>query len=780
MAETTENTVNLPYRNPELPTEERIADLLGRMTLEEKVGQMMQLDARSGDLDDLIVNKHVGSILHTSPSDLPKAVETVNAKTRLGIPLVIGDDCIHGYSFWPGATIFPEQLGMATTWDSEKVQAAGRATAEEVSTTGVHWTFSPVLCIARDTRWGRVGETFGEDPYLIGEMASSIVKGYQGGAKAGEPLAKDAILACAKHFAGYSETQGGRDASEADLSHRKLESWFLPPFERVAKEGCGTFMLGYESIEGVPVTFNKWLLSDKLRGAWNYRGALITDWDNVGRSVWEQKVKPDYVQAAADAVKSGNDLVMTTPKFYEGAIEAVKTGLLDESLIDAAVARILALKFRLGLFEDPRLPDQKRIDAVIGSEEHQQLNLEVAREAVALLKNDGSLPFNVAGAKRIAVVGPLADDAQTQLGDWAGSSGQINWMPDGHPREMITTVLDGFKQLAPEGCEVVYSRGANIVDLVPDPEGEFYPDGQPRPKIGVSAKIDRALLGEAVENARKSDLIVAVVGDVIQAIGEGCSTATLELLGGQNALIDALSNVARETGKPFVVVLVSSKPQVLPASVIGTNGVIVDETPAEGTSALLWAPSPGMKGGQAIAEIILGETEPSGRLPITFPRHAGQLPVYYNQIRGQHGNRYADLTQNPAFAFGEGLSYTTFEYGDPTITNVPESGIFTETDTVHAEITLTNTGDRKGTEVVQLYIGDIVTSYSWTDRELKAFQRVELEPGKSKTVAFDIPVSDCTIVDSEANRIVEPGEFEVLIGHSSRREHLKRTTFTVA
>lgn len=780
MTETIENTANLPYKNPELPTEERIADLLGRMTLEEKVGQMMQLDARSGDLDDLIVNKHVGSILHTSPSDLPKAVETVNTKTRLGIPLVIGDDCIHGYSFWPGATIFPEQLGMATTWDSEKVQAAGRATAEEVSTTGVHWTFSPVLCIARDTRWGRVGETFGEDPYLIGEMASSIVKGYQGGAKAGEPLAKDAILACAKHFAGYSETQGGRDASEADLSHRKLESWFLPPFERVAKEGCGTFMLGYESIEGVPVTFNKWLLSDRLRGAWNYQGTLITDWDNVGRSVWEQKVKPDYVQAAADAVKSGNDLVMTTPKFYEGAIEAVKTGLLDESLIDAAVARILALKFRLGLFEDPRLPDQERINAVIGSEEHQQLNLEVAREAVALLKNNGSLPFNAAGAKRIAVVGPLADDAQTQLGDWAGSSGQINWMPDGYPREMITTVLDGFKQLSPEGCEVVYSRGANIVDLVPDPEGEFYPDGQPRPKIGVSAKLDRALLDEAVENARQSDLIVAVVGDVIQAIGEGCSTATLELLGGQNALIDALSNVARETGKPFVVVLVSSKPQVLPASVIGTNGVIVDETPAEGTSALLWAPSPGMKGGQAIAEIILGETEPSGRLPITFPRHAGQLPVYYNQIRGQHGNRYADLTQDPAFAFGEGLSYTTFEYGEPTVTNVPESGMFAETDTVHAEITLTNTGDRKGTEVVQLYIGDIVTSYSWTDRELKAFQRVELEPGESETVAFDIPVSDCTIVDSEANRIVEPGEFEVLIGHSSRREDLKRTTFTVA
>ena len=776
----TGNTTELPYKNPELPAEERIADLLGRMTLEEKVGQMMQLDARSGDLDDLIVNKHVGSILHTSPSDLPRAVETVNTKTRLGIPLVIGDDCIHGYSFWPGATIFPEQLGMAVSWDSEKVQAAGRATAEEVSTTGVHWTFSPVLCIGRDTRWGRVGETFGEDPYLIGEMASSIVKGYQGGAKAGEPLAKDAILACAKHFAGYSETQGGRDASEADLSHRKLESWFLPPFERVAREGCGTFMLGYESIEGVPVTFNKWLLSDKLRGAWNYQGTLITDWDNVGRSVWEQKVKPDYVHAAADAVKAGNDLVMTTPQFYEGALEAVRTGLLDESLIDAAVSRILALKFRLGLFEDPRLPDQERIDAVIGSDEHQRLNLELTRESVALLKNNGSLPFAADDAKRIAVVGPLADDAQTQLGDWAGNSGQVNWMPDGHPRHMITTVLDAFKQLVPAGCNVVYSHGANIVDLVPDPEGEFYPDGQPRPKIGVSAAVDQAMIDEAIENARQSDLVVAVVGDVVQLIGEGCSTGTLELLGGQNALLEALSNVARETGKPLVVVLMSSKPMVLPACVIGTNGVIVDESAAEGTSALLWAPSPGMKGGQAIAEIILGITEPSGRLPITFPRHAGQLPVYYNQIRGQHGNRYADLTQDPAFAFGEGLGYTTFKYGEPAITNVPDSGAFTESDTVHAEITLTNTGERKGIEVVQAYIGDIVTSYSWTDRELKSFKRVELEPGESKTVAFDIPVADCTIVDPDANRIVEPGEFELLVGHSSRREDLKRTVFTVA
>ncbi|GAA5582929.1 glycoside hydrolase family 3 N-terminal domain-containing protein [Bifidobacterium breve] len=774
----------LPYKNPDLSAGGRIADLLSRMTLEEKVGQMMQLDARGGDLEDLIVNKHVGSILHTSPEDLSRAAKTVNEKTRLGIPLIIGDDCIHGYSFWPGATIFPSQLGMAVSWDPDKVKAAGRATAEEVSCTGVHWTFSPVLCIARDTRWGRVDETFGEDPMLIGELASAMVKGYQGGAKAGEELSKNAILACAKHFAGYSETQGGRDASEADLSHRKLESWFLPPFERVAKEGCGTFMLGYESIEGVPVTFNKWLLTDKLRGAWKYNGTLITDWDNVGRSVWEQHVKPDYVHAAADAVKAGNDLVMTTPQFYEGAIEAVKTGLLDESLIDDAVSRILALKFRLGLFEDPRLPDAERIKAVIGSAEHQQTNLELARESVALLRNDGTLPFAENTAKRIAVVGPLADDAQNQLGDWTGNSGQVSWMPDGQPRNMITTVFDGLKRLAGDDCEVIYSRGANIVDLVTDPAGELYPDGQPRPKIGVSAAIDQEMLDEAVANARQADLIVAVVGDTVQLTGETCSTATLELLGGQNALLDALATVAQETGKPMVTVLISSKPQILPASIVGEMGVFAKRVsdPETGTGSILWAANPGMQGGRAVAEIIFGLTNPSGRLPVTFPRHAGQLPVYYNQIRGQHGDRYADLTQDPAFAFGEGLSYTTFEYGEPTVAGGASNadGTFAKADTVRAEITLTNTGKRAGVEVVQAYIGDVVTSYSWTDRELKAFQRVELEPGETKIVAFDIPVADCTIVDPDANRIVEPGEFELLVGHSSRREDLKRAVFTVA
>lgn len=313
-------TETLPYRDATLPIPERIEDLLSRMTLPEKVGQMMQLDSRDG-VDGLVADYHVGSILHTSPETLNRAIDLAE-QTRLGIPLLVGEDCIHGHSFWPGATIFPTQLGMAATWDADLVERAARVTAVEVSATGIHWTFSPVLCITRDLRWGRVSETFGEDPFLIGELGSAMVRGYQGDGL-DDPTA---ILACAKHFAGYSETQGGRDASEADISRRKLRSWFLPPFERVAREGCRTFMIGYQSMDGVPITANRWLLDDVLRGEWGYTGTLITDWDNVGRMVWEQEVCADVAEASARAVTAGNDLVMTTPGFFQGAQDAIAVG----------------------------------------------------------------------------------------------------------------------------------------------------------------------------------------------------------------------------------------------------------------------------------------------------------------------------------------------------------------------------------------------------------------------------------------------------------------------
>lgn len=756
-----------PYQDPALPVAERVADLVGRMTLPEKVGQMMQLDARA-DVRSLVEDMHVGSILHASPEHLHEAVE-LTAQTRLQIPLLVGEDCIHGHSFFEGATIYPTQLGMAASWDRSLAERVARATAVEVAATGIHWTFSPVLCITRDLRWGRVDETFGEDPFLIGELASAMVAGYQGDGLH-DPTA---ILATAKHFAGYSETQGGRDASEADISHRKLRSWFLPPFERVAREGCRTFMLGYQSTDGVPVTINDWLLSDVLRGEWGYTGTLITDWDNVGRMVWEQHIQPDHAHAAAAAVNAGNDMVMTTPQFFAGAQEAVAAGMLDESAIDAAVARILTLKFELGLFEDPRRPDPARQAEVIASAEHTALNVEVARRSLVLLTNDGTLPLAGgltadAGSgralpadrpRRVAVVGPNADDPDTTLGDWAGRSGQADWLPDGHPRHMISTVLDGLRDHVPADWTVTHARGADILTLQPDPAGAFFPDGQPRPPVVVPADVDDALIAEAVAAAQDADYVVAVVGDRIELVGEGRSTATLDLIGGQVALLDALE----ATGTPLVVVVVASKPLVLPPS-------------AHRAAAILWAANPGMRGGQAVAEVLLGLVEPTGRLPISFAAHVGQQPTYYNQIPGQHGDRYADLTQRQPFAFGEGLSYTTVAYSDLRV-STPEVGV---DDTVRAQVTVSNTGDRPTRETVQVYVRDVVTSVTWAEKELKAYRQVDLAPGESVVVDLTLPVADCTIVDRRERRVVEPGAFDLLVGPSSRDEALLKARFTVA
>ncbi|MDI1462231.1 glycoside hydrolase family 3 N-terminal domain-containing protein [Catellatospora sp. KI3] len=755
----------LPYLDPDLPTADRVADLLGRMTLAEKAGQMLQLAARDG-VRHIVEDLHTGSILHASPDHLREATRLA-ADSRLGIPLLVAEDCIHGHSFHIGATIFPTQLGMAATWDPDLVERAARATAVEVAATGIHWTFSPVLCIARDLRWGRVSETFGEDPFLIGELASAMVRGYQGDGLH-DPTA---ILACAKHFAGYSETQGGRDASEADISRRKLRSWFLPPFERVAREGCRTFMLGYQSMDGVPITINNWLLNEVLRGEWGYTGTLVTDWDNVGRMVWEQKVAADATEAAALAVRAGNDMVMTTPDFFEGAQDAVAKGMLEEADLDAAVSRILTLKFDLGLFENPRLPDVARQAEVIASAAHTELNLEVARRSLVLLTNDGTLPLaggltaDATGratgdgtARTVALIGPNADDPHTTLGDWAGASGQAEWLPDGHPREMISTVLDGFRAHVPADWTVAHARGAEILTTGPDPEGPYFPDGQPRPDIAVPAEPDAAMIAEAVAAAESADYVVAVVGDRIELVGETKSTATLELVGGQVALLDALA----ATGRPLVVVLVSSKPLVLPPS-------------AHNAAAIVYAFNPGMRGGQAVAELVLGLVEPTGRLPISFARHAGQQPTYYNQIRGQHGTRYADLTQAPAFVFGEGLSYSTVEYADLHVLT-PE---VRPEDTVRARVIVRNSGTRPVTETVQVYVTDTITSVTWAEKELKTFRQVVLAPGEARTVDLELPAAACTLVDSAGRRVVEPGAFELLVGPSSRESDLLRAGFTV-
>ncbi|MDF3069376.1 MAG: bglX [Polyangiaceae bacterium] len=715
------------YKDAAQPVARRVEDLLARMTLAEKVGQMLQLN---GQVDPIqtIRSKQPGSLLHILNERLAEAMDAAQ-QTRLGIPLLIGEDGIHGHSFHPGATIFPTQLALAASWNPELLEAVARATAREMATTGAHWTFSPVLCLSRDLRWGRTGETFGEDPFVIGELGAAMIRGYQG---RGLDDA-DGVLASAKHYAGYSETQGGRDASEADISRRKLRSFFLPPFERAVRAGCMTFMTGYQSMDGLPSTANHWLLREVLKKDWGFEGILVTDWDNVGRLVHEQRIAPTLVEAAVIAVRCGNDLIMTTPGFFEAAQEAVERGLLLEAEIDDVVRRILSLKFRMGLFENARRPNREAQGRVIACAEHRELNLRAARESIVLLANDGILPLVGAELTRVAVVGPNADNADAQLGDWSLGSPQYGPEYGKHPRELTTTVLDGIRARLPH-AEVTHETAGDLWSKNP------------------------AQLAQALELSSRAELTIIVVGDDIPFVGETRSTATLELLGNQNALIDGVA----ASGKPFILVLVASKPLVLPES-------------ASRAGAVLQCFNPGMQGGTALAEILCGDQAPSGKLTISHPRHVGQQPIFYSQVRGQHGDRYADLTQEPLYRFGHGLTYTRFAYRNLHVaTPLVQPG-----QDVEVEVELANEGPRAGTEVVQAYVSDLVTSVTWVNQSLVAFQRVTLEPGEKRTVRLLVPYERLSLVNAYEERVVEPGDFELRVGGSSARGEQLSATFRV-
>jgi beta-glucosidase len=722
-----ENSDYVLYKDKTQPPAERARDLLSRMTLAEKVGQMMQLN---GQVDPIktVRQKQPGSLLHILNDRLAEAMDAA-AATRLGIPLLVGEDGIHGHSFHPGATIFPTQLALAASWSPELLEDVARATALEMVTTGAHWTFSPVLCLTRDLRWGRTGETFGEDPFLIGELGAAMIRGYQGKGLH-DP---DGVLASAKHYAGYSETQGGRDASEADISRRKLKSYFLPPFQRAAEQGCATFMTGYQSMDGLPSTANRWLLRTVLKQEWGFEGLLVTDWDNVGRLVYEQRVAPSLVEAAVIAVRCGNDLIMATPGFLEAAQEAVQRGLLLESEIDEIVSRILLLKLKMGLFENPRRPDRARQAQVVACKAHRELNLRAARESLVLLANDGVLPLDERQLRTVALVGPNGDNAGAQLGDWSLGAQQYSPEYGRQPRECTQTVRDAL--LARGGIEVLHSDAGGL-----EPTNE-------------------ESLAEALGLVARADLAVVVVGDDIPYIGETRSTATLELLGHQRALIDGVA----ASGKPFVLVLIQSKPHILPES-------------AARAGAIVQCFNPGMAGGTALVQALFGDYNPSGKLTISHPRHVGQQPVFYSQVRGQHGDRYADLTQEPLFPFGHGLSYTRFAYENLRIL----TPIVDEGQRVEAEVTVQNVGARAGTEVVQVYLSDLVTSATWVNQALVAFERMTLAAGEKRVVRLSVPYARLSLVNAYEERVVEPGEFELRVGGSSAPAALLRAKFRVA
>jgi beta-glucosidase len=461
---------------------------------------------------------------------------------------------------------------------------------------------------------------------------------------------------------------------------------------------------------------------------------LVTDWDNVGRLVKEQKVAATYADAAIMALRAGNDIMMTTPQFYEGAIEAVRTGRLAESELDAPVRRLLALKFRMGLFENPRRPDLDRAALEIARPDHRAVNLAAARQSLVLLQNNGLLPLDPARVKSIAVVGPNADDDLQQLGDWSLGSSQHLPEAGKQPREKTTTVLDGIRALAPAGSRISYERGCSIVDD------------------------DLSGIPAAVAAAQSSDVVVAVVGDHLDFVGEYRCTATLELQGGQIALLDALE----KTGKPVIIVLVNSKPLVLPPS-------------AKQAAAIIEVFNPGMEGGRALAEVLFGQLNPSGKLTISIPVHVGQQPVFYSQVRGQHGDRYADLTQEPLFPFGHGLSYTRYRYSNLQLA----APALEHGQTAAVSVDVENTGPCAGDEIIQIYVSDVVTSATWVNKALKGFARVHLAPAEKKTVRFELPWEAFQILDAEGRRVVEPGEFEILVGPSSRDRDLLKATLRV-
>jgi beta-glucosidase len=727
-------TTRLPYQDPERSPAERTRDLLSRMTTPQKVGQMVQADGRvQAELQ--VKEQRVGSFLHIL-GEATVQLQKQAADTGLGIPLIFGIDAIHGHGFWPGATVFPTQLALSCSWNPALAETMGRITAREMLCTGLHWTFSPVLCLTRDLRWGRVGETFGEDPHLIGEFGKAAIRGYQG-KDVGDP---DSVLACAKHYAGYSETMGGRDATEAELSERKLRTYFLPPFREAVRAGCRTFMTAYQCIDGLSCMASRWLLTDVLRGEWGFDGFVVTDWDNVGRAFKMQALYPSIEAAVPVSVHAGNDMIMVTPEFYAACLDHLAKGNVKLEDIDQAAGRVLLQKFALGLFDHKRFPQVERIPEIVGCAEHRKELLPAALESIVLLKNDAVagapvLPIQ-AKVKRIAVLGPNANDSLAQLGDWSFGSGQAGLKTGSHPSETVVTVLQGVQQRARQnGIEVEYCKGAEILDANAD-------------EIPAAAAL-----------AQKADLAIVVVGDTLEQIGEECDRSELDLSGGQQALLEAV----KATGTPLVVVLINSKPLCVPWV-------------KEHADAVLEAFNPGMLGGEAVAKLLFGDAVPMGKLTVSFAKSLGQNPVHYQQIPGWHGSKHGTYDTTPLWPFGFGLSYTRFGYSNLSVLN-PRIGADQD---VQVKVDVTNLGDRAGTEIAQLYLNDVFTTLSTPTKTLKGFARLELAAGETRTIQFTVPYSELSFVGRDGQPVFEAGEFRVLVGGSSQDSDLQSASFELS
>jgi beta-glucosidase len=716
---------------PDAALEQRVSALLARMTLAEKIGQMNQVNAGEGvavgSLREGIRAGHIGAVLNAiDPEAVDEMQRIAVEESRLGIPLLVGRDVIHGFR-----TVLPIPLGQAATFNPDIVREGARIAALEAAAAGINWTFAPMIDIARDPRWGRVAESLGEDPYLASQLGAAMVEGFHG-----EDLAAPgAVAACAKHFAGYGAAESGRDYATTNIPENELRNVYLPPFRAAVDAGVATLMTSFSDVNGVPATANAFLLRQVLRQEWGYRGFVVSDWSSIQQLAVHGLTEGD-TDSACEAAIAGVDMDMASGVYaaqLEGLVESGRVGI---EVIDAAVASILRVKFRLGLFDQP--PGRTTRVPAVAIDERLRIAKQAALQSVVLLKNEaGILPLSKANTQSIAVIGPLADEPYEQLG---------TWIFDGDP-SLSVTGLQGLRDLVGGAVEIRYARGLET--------------SRSRSTVGFY---------EALEAARTSDAVILFLGEESILSGEAHCRADIGLPGEQARLVQ----VIRQAGTPVIAVIMAGRPLTL------TN--VIDDL-----DAVLFAWHPGTMGGAAVADLLFGVESPSGKLPVTFPRAVGQVPIYYNQKRGGKppspetavliddipvrapqtsiGNTsyHLDAGYKPLFPFGHGLSYTTFKYAnlrlDRTVLRIGEA--------LTVSVDLTNTGRIAADEVAQLYVRDLVGQVTRPVRELKGVRRVRLAPGETATVTFRLHSDDLAFFGRDNKPIVEPGEFHVWVGGDS-------------
>ncbi|WEK70641.1 MAG: beta-glucosidase BglX [Candidatus Chryseobacterium colombiense] len=716
--------------------DQKVTELLSKMTLEEKVGQLVQYsgfeyatgpqNSNSASVLNEIKQGKVGSMLNVAGAEETRKFQQLALQSRLRIPLLFGQDVIHGYR-----TTFPVNLGQAASWDLGLIEKSERIAATEASAYGIHWTFAPMVDIARDPRWGRVMEGSGEDTYLGTQIGLARVRGFQG-----KGLGNlDAIMACAKHFAAYGAAVGGRDYNSVDMSLRQLNETYLPPFKAAAEAGVATFMNSFNDINGIPATANKYILRDLLKGKWNYKGFVVSDWGSIGEMVPHGYAK-DNKEAAEKAILAGSDMDMESRAYMAELPKLVQEGKVDPKFIDEAARRILIKKFEMGLFDDPyRFSDEKRQKEQLNNQENRKFGREFGSKSIVLLKNQNNILPLSRSTKTIALIGPFGKETSANHGFWS-----IAFKDD---NQRIITQFDGIKNQLDKNSTLLYAKGANVDDQ------------------------DKSMFAEAVETAKKADVVIMTLGEGPAMSGEAKSRSNIHFSGVQE---DLLKEIAK-AGKPIVLMINAGRP-------------LVFDWAADHIPAIMYTWWLGTEAGNSIADVLFGTVNPGGKLPMTFPRTEGQIPVYYNHYNTgrpaknntdrNYVSAYIDLDNDPKFPFGFGLSYTQFKYSDMNLSSINLKG----NQTLKISVNVANTGKYDGEEVVQLYIRDLFGKVVRPVKELKSFQKVFIKKGESKTVTFNLTPENLKFYDDDLNFDWESGEFDIMIGTDSQNVQTKRINWS--